>query len=253
MILKDTGLYGRKSESDPLEGYVDASCTTSAASKQGMLWPGITRYVGGVRGLGGGLSSQGIHYLITQNFWPYIFWQCVRTIHVNQQQKSQDGNSKQEKVADIQYSLLYFLYMLELPWVDSVCAFDSRRTNEIRSHWTLDFFWDLPGYIIWMENASIKETNHLTCHGLLHGIKAAQQTALSKSPLTELQFLFFSSFFFSSGFWWATEPFPKLCMHQQTCWYNLKGHVLFTLTEAFQNSDKGVPLKHSAVTLQQQK
>lgn len=143
MILKDTGLYRRKSESDPLEGYVDASCTISAASKQGMLWPGITRYEGGVRGLGGGLSSQGIHYLSTQNFWPYIFWQSVRTIHVNQQRKSQDGNSKQEKVADIQYSLLYFLYMLELPWVDSVCAFDSRRTNEICSHWTLDFFLGL--------------------------------------------------------------------------------------------------------------
>lgn len=84
-----------------------------------------------------------------------------------------------------------------------------------------------------------------------------QQTILSRSPPTELQFslpppspflLFRAPFFL----WWATEPFPWQCMHQQTCWYDLKGHVLFTLTEAFQNSDEGVPLKDSADALQQQ-
>lgn len=86
-------------------------------------------------------------------------------------------------------------------------------------------------------------------------LKLFPQTALSKSPLTELQFFFsclFSCFFFfscvSDG---PLNPFLGCCMHQQTCWYDLKGHVLFTLTEAFQNSDEGVPLKRSAVTLQQ--
>lgn len=57
-----------------------------------------------------------------------------------------------------------------------------------------------------------------------------------------------NSLFFLMGHW----TFPQWCMHQQTCWYDLKGHVLFTLTEAFQNFDEGVPLKDSTVTLQQQ-
>lgn len=61
--------------------------------------------------------------------------------------------------------------------------------------------------------------------------------------------LFIYSF---SCFWWATEPFPGLCMHQQTCWYDLKGHVLFTLTEAFWKLWRGVPLKRTALTLLQQ-
>lgn len=54
----------------------------------------VTKYEGGVRGLGGHLSSQGTHYLSTQNFWTYIFWECFRATLVNQQRKSQDGNNE---------------------------------------------------------------------------------------------------------------------------------------------------------------
>lgn len=132
----------------------------------------------------------------------------------------------------------------------------------------------------WMiKKIEITEINHRMRHSISHMhlqlffvvLKLLplerHQTTLWKSPQYELQFVFFLSYLFSgffefiyllflytfllSCFWRATEPFPRQCMHQQTCWYNLKGHVLFTLTEAFQNSDEGVPVKRSAVRLQQ--
>lgn len=126
--------------------------------------------------------------------------------------------------------------------------------HQVRNHWRK--------ITIMETNDSAQGCSHL--HLLLPSVALklltleCQQTALSKSPQSELQFsfLFFSClflFFLLSFFWWATEPFPRLCMHQQTCWYDLKGHVLFTLTEAFQNSDEGVPLKDSAVTLRRQR
>lgn len=90
----------------------------------------------------------------------------------------------------------------------------------------------------------------------LRGIKRfsleCQQTALSNKQCSEwitisFPLPVFSHIFLLSVLWWATEPFLWLCMHHQTCWYDLKGHVLFTLTEAFQNFDEGVPLKNSSV------